>query len=67
MECKIQENLERCPCSYPGCNKKGRCCDCLDFHINNKELPACVFPADVEKTYDRSFEKFAELVKSGKV
>jgi hypothetical protein len=25
-------------------------------------LPACAFPADAEKTYDRSFEHFARLV-----
>jgi hypothetical protein len=25
-----------------------------------RQLPACCFPDDVEKTYDRSFEKFAE-------
>jgi hypothetical protein len=26
------------------------------------ELPACAFPADIERTYDRSFRKFAEWV-----
>jgi hypothetical protein len=25
-------------------------------------LPACCFPNDAEKTYDRSFEHFARLV-----
>jgi len=25
------------------------------------ELPACYFPADVEKTYDRSIRRFVEL------
>jgi len=25
-----------------------------------KELPACCFPDDVEKTYDRSFKAFAK-------
>ncbi|GAG45103.1 unnamed protein product [marine sediment metagenome] len=67
MKCKIDENLKKCPCSYSGCSKKGKCCDCLEFHIKNKELPACVFPKDIEKTYNRSFEKFAELVKEGKI
>jgi hypothetical protein len=32
-----------------------------------RELPACVFPDDVERTYDRSFEKFADLVREGKI
>jgi hypothetical protein len=27
------------------------------------ELPACAFPAEVERTYDRSFARFAELVR----
>jgi hypothetical protein len=27
-----------------------------------RQLPACCFPAEVERTYDRSFEKFAQLV-----
>jgi len=67
MECKKDTNRKRCNCSYVGCDKKGVCCDCLAFHISNRELPACFFPDDVEATYDRSFEKFAELVKDGKV
>jgi hypothetical protein len=25
-----------------------------------KELPACCFPDDIEKTYDRSFKAFAQ-------
>ncbi len=25
------------------------------------ELPACCFPPEVEKTYDRSFRKFIEV------
>jgi len=27
------------------------------------ELPACCFPDDIEKTYDRSFARFAEIYK----
>ena len=65
MECKINENKAICPCTYPGCSKKGRCCECLEHHLENKELPACCFPKDIEKTYDRSFKKFVELVKEG--
>jgi hypothetical protein len=32
-----------------------------------RQLPACCFPKDVERTYDRSFERFAALVSSGHV
>jgi hypothetical protein len=27
------------------------------------ELPACAFPAEIERTYDRSFQRFADWVK----
>jgi hypothetical protein len=67
MECKIKENIENCPCTYAGCDKKGKCCDCLKFHLDNGELPGCCFPKDVEATYDRSFKKFAELVNDDKI
>ncbi len=68
MECKKEFNLkERCNCSYPGCSRKGVCCDCLAYHLRNRELPACCFPNDIEKTYDRSFEKFSNLVNNNKV
>ena len=66
MECKQEGNLDQCNCTYP-CEKKGVCCDCIRYHLAMRQLPACCFPADVEKTYDRSFEKFAEIVRAGKV
>ena len=67
MDCKNDKNLDRCNCSYPGCPRKGVCCDCLAYHVRNRELPACVFPADAERTYDRSFAHFVLLVEKGKV
>ncbi len=66
MECKKQENAKNCNCTYP-CEKKGVCCECLRYHKERRELPACFFPKEVEKTYDRSFEKFTELVNEEKV
>lgn len=59
MECKQEQNLGNCACTYPGCGRKGSCCDCLQYHLANKELPGCCFPPDVEKSYDRSFKAFA--------
>ncbi len=68
MNCPNKEkNLERCNCSYPGCDKKGLCCECLHYHLKLRQLPACFFPKDVEKTYDRSFETFAKLVLEKKI
>ncbi len=67
MECKKEKNLEKCNCSYPGCPRKGICCDCISYHLKQRQLPACAFPDDIEKTYNRSFEKFSELVNDGKI
>ena len=62
MECGKKSNIERCDCSYEPCSRKGACCECLRYHLDMRQLPGCCFPADVERTYDRSFERFAELV-----
>ncbi len=62
MDCVQQsKNLARCNCSYPGCSKKGNCCECLHYHLSMQELPACCFPPEIEATYDRSFQRFARL------
>ncbi|MCD4739592.1 DUF6485 family protein, partial [archaeon] len=54
---KREQNAKDCPCTYP-CDKKGLCCECVAYHRARKELPACFFPPEVEKTYDRSFDAF---------
>lgn len=58
MECQKEKNLKNCPCTYPNCEKKGICCECLRYHRQKKELPACYFSSETEKTYDRSIKKF---------
>jgi hypothetical protein len=65
MECNQEKNMQHCNCTYEPCPRKGICCECLRYHLRARELPACVFPNDVEKTYDRSFDRFAQLVQSG--
>ena len=57
MECKKDQNKENCNCTY-SCSKKGVCCDCIAYHKKLGQLPACYFPNDVEKSYDRSISKF---------
>ena len=57
-ECKKSQNLKICNCSYDPCERKGICCECLHYHRRQGQLPACFFPDHVEKTYDRSIEKF---------
>jgi hypothetical protein len=67
MECKNAQNVQGCNCTYEPCERKGSCCECLQYHLQARQLPACCFPADAERTYDRSFEHFARLVMEGKV
>jgi hypothetical protein len=62
MDCKKEQNLKNCNCSYEPCARKGMCCDCIGYHLKGRQVPACFFPADAESTYDRSFEHFARLV-----
>ena len=66
MECKKEENKKMCTCSYD-CPKSGICCECVKHHVAKRQVPACFFPPDAEKTYDRSFEHFARLVNEKKV
>lgn len=60
MDCKESRNTNYCNCSYP-CGKKGVCCDCLQYHRRLHEMPACFFPDDIERTYDRSIENFIRI------
>ena len=61
MECKVKENMKICNCSYEPCSRKGICCECLHYHRRNGQLPACYFPDDIEKGYDRSIENFIKI------
>lgn len=67
MECNKEKNKQNCNCTYEPCSRKGICCECIQYHLRNKEIPACFFPDSIERTYDRSFEKFAELVNNGEI
>lgn len=61
MECKKDQNKKNCNCTYP-CSKQGICCDCIAYHRKAGELPACYFPNDVEKSYDRSISNFLDTI-----
>ncbi len=62
-ECQKEQNLQNCNCTWEPCSHKGICCECIQYHWRIKELPACLFPDDVEKTYDRSLRRFIEVYK----
>jgi len=64
-ECNQDQLKETCGCTYSSCSRQGKCCECIQYHLRMEELPGCVFAkisAEAEKTYNRSFEYFAELV-----
>ena len=57
----FDDNMKKCNCTYDPCPRKGKCCECLHYHRAMNQLPACFFPADVERSYDRSIRKFVEI------
>lgn len=65
-ECNIQSNKAVCNCSYEPCSRKGICCECIIYHKRMGEIPACFFPDDVERTYDRSIENFIKVYQENK-
>ncbi|MDY6831895.1 MAG: DUF6485 family protein [Thermodesulfobacteriota bacterium] len=67
MECRKDQNMARCNCTYDPCSRKGICCECLAYHLRSRELPGCCFSGTAEQTYDRSFDHFARLVAGGKI
>ena len=58
MECRVKRNKKNCACSYEPCGRKGVCCECVSYHLSLREMPACFFPGDIERTYDRSIDRF---------
>ena len=63
-ECQKRKNLERCNCSYDPCSRKGVCCECLHYHWSMQQLPACLFPDEEERTYDRSLRNFIAIYRN---
>ncbi|HOO78268.1 MAG TPA: DUF6485 family protein [bacterium] len=61
MECRRDRNLAACNCTYSPCERKGVCCECIAYHREMGELPACYFPDEAEKSWDRSIENFVRL------
>jgi hypothetical protein len=59
--CSAEANKQNCSCSYEPCPRKGICCECLSYHWSQHELPACLFPEAVERTYDRSVARFIRV------
>jgi len=60
-ECRVDVNKSGCNCTYEPCARKGICCECIAYHREYGELPACYFPAEIERTYDRSIKRFISV------
>lgn len=54
MPCDTNKLSQTCNCTY-SCSKHAKCCECIAFHRDSGEFPACFFSQKAEKTYDRSF------------
>ena len=52
MSCENNKSM-KCPCTY-SCPRRGKCCECVAYHLRSNEFPACFFTAEAEATYDRS-------------
>ena len=54
-----------CRCTYtPACSRRGNCCQCVAFHRERGQAPACMFTPVGEKNYDRSL---ANLMRDRKI
>jgi len=60
----LKNNKANCKCTYSSCIRRGKCCECLRYHLRNNELPGCVFPPEAEKTYNRSLKYLISLNKN---
>ena len=58
MECNQDKNKTTCGCTYESRSRKGLCCECIAYHRSHGEIPGCLFPPKIEKTYDRSIKRF---------
>jgi len=56
--CNVGKNKGGCGCTYEPCARKGVCCECINYHSRNGELPGCFFTKEAERTYDRSIANF---------
>ena len=62
MSCpNLEINVKDCGCTYVSCERRGKCCECLRYHRERNELPGCLFPPEIEETYDRSIERFVSV------
>ena len=52
----VCDNKQTCTCTYSGCIRHGKCCECIAYHRRMGEAPGCMFTKQGEATYDRSID-----------
>lgn len=62
MECNTEANIKSCTCTY-SCKRRGKCCECVQYHRRSGEIPGCFFTPEFERTYDRSASNFIKMHK----
>ncbi len=59
MACdNLKKNMTHCNCTYEPCSRKGKCCECIQYHKSMDEIPACYFSKEQESSFNRSIEYF---------
>lgn len=52
-------NTRECTCTYPGCPRHGKCCECVAHHRDHEGgIPGCFWSEEGEKLWDRSLDLF---------
>ena len=62
-EIVCDNNRQPCTCTYPGCPRHGKCCECVVYHNRSGDFPGCFFSKAGEASFDRSLSM---LVRSRK-
>ena len=64
MSCNQDSLREKCTCTF-FCSRKGKYCECIEYHLSLNELPGYAFAKiskESEKTGNRSFNNFAKVI-----
>ncbi|MFW9782857.1 MAG: DUF6485 family protein [Candidatus Heimdallarchaeota archaeon] len=64
VDCNQKDRRKICSCTYD-CQRRGKCCECIEYHLKMNQLPGCAFAKiskEAEQSYNRGFEYFARLV-----
>ena len=52
MECRVEENAQKCSCGNMECERRGICCECLRAHVASRSLPLCMRDLDWVQTIE---------------